>query len=445
MRREAAMNRRHTTSVRILLFLLATLAISTLACSSPGEPNHETNASQDPINVIFAIHVEPFLPEFGYDYGARRQELRWLRDKALEYGAKLSLASNGEFMEWIEDFGDEDLVESYLDAGFDWGTHIHPLWRRGRHDWVLMPPDTPPDTVHLIWQTNVDAVEHIIGSENNYGVAPYQTHQPLMVDLMREFNFHIETALTEPAGILAYENLGHYPFNPFRPTALPGKYLKEDLNQTQYVLIPHYPQIEPNPGPSGPRSLGTNQKYFLMEYIEWLHHQRQGLPKKVWVFGIATHDCYNAPNRAYIDTMLMWLNANFIGKRTPTGWVIAEYASATEVASEFFEWEESHPGESSFSWDVGEPYPYTYPEMPQLLKQAEYDTEVSIADGIACYRFRRTNDSPIYVLWSWSGTQVIDFSYEISGEVKVYDGKGSSATADASALAVTEEPVFVES
>ena len=385
-------------SACLRMFVFTSAAILLLGCSTPGEPEETTEPTQGPINVIFAIHVEPFLPEFGYDYGDRRRELCWLRDTALVYGAKLTLASNGEFMEFIEDFGDEDLVQSYLDAGFDWGTHIHPLWRRGRHDWVLQPPDTPPDTVRLIWQSNVDAVERVIGRENNYGVAPYQTHQPLMLQLMEEFDFKIETALTEPAGIMAYENLGHYPFNPFRPSPLPGKYLKEDLSQTQYVLIPHYPQLEPNPGPSGPRSLGANQKYFLMEYIEWLHWQRERLPNKVWVFGIATHDCYNAPNRTYIDTMLMWLNENFVGKTTPTGWTIARYATATEVADEFFEWERNHPGESSFSWEPGDPYPYTYPDMPKLLQDAEYDAIVEIDDAIACYRFRRPGSSPILSL-----------------------------------------------
>ena len=246
-----------------------------------------------------------------------------------------------------------------------------------------------------------------------------------MVALMREFNFNIMTMLTEPAGVMAYENLGHYPFNPFRPAAEVGKYLKEDLNQTQYVLIPHYPQLEPNPGPSGPRSLGTNQKYFIMEYIEWLHWQRNGLTKKVWVFGIATHDCYNRPNRDYIDTMLNWLDENFIGKMTPEGHVIAEYTSATEVAEKFFEWEKEHPGVSSFSWEEGDPYPYTYPDMPVLLKDAEYEGLVELGSTLSCYKFKREGSSPIYALWSWEDDQVIDFSSEISGQVRVYDGKGN--------------------
>jgi len=399
---------------------------------------------QAPINVIFAIHIEPFLPEFGYDYGERRTELYWLRDLALNHSAKLTAASNGEFMEWVQDFGDEDLIQSYLDAGFNWGTHIHPLWRNGSHDWVLVPPDAPEETVRLIWETNIQAVDNVIGRENNYGLAPYQTHQPLMVQLFEEFDFHIMTMLTEPAGVMAYENLGHYPWNPFRPSANPGKYLKEDLNQRQYVMIPHYPQLEPNPGPTGPRSLGTNKKYFLMEYLEWLHHQRLGLPARVWVFGIATHDCYNAPNRGYIAAMLDWLDENFVGKTTPDGHVIAEYTTATEVAEEFLQWEAEHPGQSSFSWEPGEPYPYTYHEMPSLLSNAEYNVSIDLGESLSCHKLIRNDTTPIYVVWSWSGTQIVDFSPLIEGQLLVHNGRGSHYLSDSKSLVVTEEPLFVE-
>jgi len=419
---------------------VALVALSLLSCSGAGQ----AEPAQGPIRVIFAVHVEPFLPEFGLDYEARREEMYWLRDLALAHGAKLTVSSNGEFMEFVEDFGDQGLVWSYIDAGFDWGTHIHPLWRRGRHDWVLELPGAPENTVRRIWRDNVDAVNSVVGSGNNYGVAPYQCAQPLLARMMGEYGFAIQTALTEPAGVMAYENLGHYPWNPFRPSAGVGEYLKEDLDQTRYVLIPHYPQLEPNPGPSGPRSLGTNQKYFIMEYIEWLHWQRSGLPARVWVFGIATHDCYNNPNRDDIEAMLDWLDANFIGRTTPDGQVIAEYATATEVAEEFYRWEAEHPGESSFSWEEGQPYPYTYPDMPGILSGAEYDTAIALGETLACYRFTREDASPVYVLWSWEGEQVVDFSSQIPGRVRVYDGRGGEYISGAGALEVTQEPIFVE-
>jgi len=413
-------------------------------CCNPEEPEKQRKTVHDPINVIFAVHIEPFLPEFGFDYGSRRDELYWLKDLALSHGAKLTVASNGEFMEFIEDFSDQSLVQSYLNAGFNWGTHIHPLWRRGRHDWVLELPDVEEDTVRMIWNDNINAVNSVIGSENNYGVAPYQCAQPLLVKMMIESGFTIQTGLTEPAGIMAYENLGHYPWNPFRPSSKIGSFLKEDLDQKQYILIPHYPQLEPNSGPSGPRSLGTNKKYFMMEFIEWLHHQREDLPEKIWVFGIATHDCYNNPNRDDIAAMLDWLDDNFIGKAIPTGEVIARYATATEVAEKFVKWEDEHRGESSFSWEEGEQYPYTYSEMASILKDAEYDIGIDIGESLECHRFKSTNDSKIYLLWSWSGSQTIDFTPWITGEVLVRDGKGGEYVSNAGSLKVNEEPIFIE-
>ncbi|MDL1965499.1 MAG: hypothetical protein LWW90_02345, partial [Candidatus Desulfofervidus auxilii] len=59
-------------------------------------------------------------------------------------------------------------------------------------------------------------------------------------------------------------------------------------------------------------------------------------------------------------------------------------------------------------------------------------------------RFTRENALPIYVLWSWTGEQVVDFSSQIPGQLQVYDGKGNKYISTSGALKVTEEPIFVE-
>jgi len=142
--------------------------------------------------------------------------------------------------------------------------------------------------------------------------------------------------------------------------------------------------------------------------------------------------------------MLDWLDANFVGKTTPQGDVIARYATATEVAELFYRWEAEHPGMSSFSWEQGQPYPYTYADMPILLRDAEYDRALDLGAALAAHRFTRQSGGPIYVLWSWDGEQVVDFSAQIAGQLQVHDGKGNHTTADARALIVTEEPILVE-
>ncbi len=431
--------------MRSLAFALVLASgIFLLAGCHGGPTSPDSEPSQPPINILVAVHIEPFLDEFDATYGERREELYWLRDTALTHGAKLTVASNGEFMEFVEDLGDEPLIGSYLDAGFNWGTHIHPLSRKARHLWIVHSPDAPDSTVRRIWSDNIAAVEAVIRHENDYGVAPYQCRQPLMVELIAEHGFSIMTMLTEPAGELAYEEIGHYPWNPFRPCGQPGNYLKEDLSQHVYVMFPHLPQLGGDPGPSGPRTLGTNQKYFLMCYLEWLHHLRAGLPEKVWVFGIATHDCYNKKHHEEILEMLDWLEQSFVGHTTPDGHTIARYASATEVAEEFFDWEARHPDESSFSWQKGEPYPYTYSAVPELLRDAEYDQEIQLGETLACYSFTRERDGTIYLVWSWSGQQTVDLSSLMPGEVIIYDGLGDQTAGESSSVHVTEEPVFVE-
>ena len=54
---------------------------------------------EPPINIIFDVHIEPMnIPP---NYIKRRIEVNWLRDTAINFGAKLSLQTNGEYMEYF--------------------------------------------------------------------------------------------------------------------------------------------------------------------------------------------------------------------------------------------------------------------------------------------------------------------------------------------------------
>ena len=65
------------------------------------------------------------------------------------------------------------------------------------------------------------------------------------------------------------------------------------------------------------------------------------------------------------------------------------------------------------------------------------------AQGIKCHKLIRDQE-PIYVLWQDQGTQTIDFSQELSGQIKVSDGQGASEVINSSSLEIGLEPVFVE-
>jgi hypothetical protein len=48
------------------------------------------------------------------------------------------------------------------------------------------------------------------------------------------------------------------------------------------------------------------------------------------------------------------------------------------------------------------------------------------------------------MLWSDVGERAVDFSRELSGQVRGTDARGQESVQDAAALQLTEEPLFVE-
>ena len=90
----------------------------------------------------------------------------------------------------------------------------------------------------------------------------------------------------------------------------------------------------------------------------------------------------------------------------------------------------------------GDPYPYTYPKIPQMLEAAAYEAHVDLGPGVSCFRFSR-DGRPIYLIWSDRGEQTANL-HELSGQVRVTDSAGQQSIVDAAALAPTEEPLIVE-
>jgi hypothetical protein len=186
------------------------------------------------------------------------------------------------------------------------------------------------------------------------------------------------------------------------------------------------------------------QRRFLMLYAEWLGRERTGAEDRVWTFGFVFHPEDGDGFNGALAELLTWLDANFVGKTSPQGNVIARYATAGDIAQEFYTWEAQHPGASSFSYVVDDPYPYTYEIVPRMLEGAAYEAEVDLGEGATAFRLSK-DGQPIYLLWSDAGEQTIDLSAELSGQVHVTDATGGESAQDASALHLTEEPSFVES
>ncbi len=435
---------------------------------------HQSNIQPShPINIIFNVHIEPMGENHGEvdlpKYYKRRAEVLWLLDIADKYGAKLSLQSNGEYMEYCIEQGHEKDIGEYLLKGHHVGTHAHPYYRQGPHDWVRISQNSwnDYDTCKRIWKDNktfVDSVIKLAGFNpeqiNKSMTAQAPLDFALFDSLMEEFDFYIEGGGRDELMFLYF---GHDVWNPWRP----GKdgALSEDLSNTQFLCIPHTSQIGEAKihGGGGVQKWIDNRvpalkKRFLMVYLEWLYHERNNLPPKVWVWGWNTHSYCNALHHDEIEDILSWLNENFIGKKSPKGNIIARYATFTDVRDEFLEWEKENPGVSSFHYKEGDPYPYHYEAMALKLWNKEqgqesfYDTKITKweKEGINCYKltYRPHPDSsvrPLYLIWKDSGETYIDFSSELSGDLILTDPvTGDTSITQSNNLHIAEDPIMVE-
>ncbi|MFQ6059023.1 MAG: hypothetical protein ACE5MB_09130, partial [Anaerolineae bacterium] len=413
---------------------------------TPGGVNHY----EPSINVVFDVHIEP-LPQVPLSqrhdmYLARRDQVLWLREMAAIYGVRLSLQSNGEYIEFCledghcgEDPPSGDFVD-YLNDGHDVGTHWHKSFHASPHNWPEVP-NLDPETAERIVTDNKAMVDRVIGPENNRAGNGQVGYPGLYADQ----GFTIAPGTGEQG---AYY-IGHLVWNPWRPGVGPG--LPEDLSNTQYVAVPHLPQIGKAEyhGPPEWRwfadlRLDNLKRRFLMAFLEWREHERLGQDDKVWVWGVATHPQVTGQVRDQITAFFAWLNENFIGQATPRGTTIARYATVRDVYEEFLAWEGANPGVSSFHWEPGDPYPYSLPGMVEALQDAEYEEAITTwqAVGVAAHRLSRAG-TPVYVLYSDQGKQIVDFSSQEPGLLRVTDGQGATELVDSTALTVTEAPIFV--
>jgi hypothetical protein len=421
-----------------------------------GAPDYEP-----PIRVFMVLHIDPKMNEEKTEvvvtpeiYQTTRDQLTYLKEESESHGMRFTALYNGWYVQEALERGDTDQFRQLIDAGHEIGTHAHRLtYDADRDVWVSHVEElskVPPITYdhELARETWNDAYRYVdamlteIGAQGeNETVCAVAFQLSDQQQLMDEFGFSIAAGQQGESSIGYF---GHIIWNPWRPTSSddPGLALTEDLN-TRFMAVPHLAQIGIRGGVHDmDLSLEQLQRRFLMLYTEWLGRERTGADDKVWSFGFVYHpedgDIFNDTFEAFLD----WLDEGFIGGGSPHGNVIAEYATVGEIADAFYAWEAANPGVSSFSYARDDPYPYTYPALATMLDDAAYEGEVDAGPETAGYRFTKEGQQ-IYMLWSLSGTQTIDLSGELSGPVLATSAYGDVATADASSLTVTEDPLFV--
>jgi hypothetical protein len=424
---------------------------------STGVPDYEP-----PINVFLVLHSDPDMAgeQFTFratpvDYQRTRDGIDWLMEEAARHNLRFTALYNGWYpMEALET-GDLSQFQSLLDAGHEIGTHAHrmsydpaqDLWTAHVEELSFYGrPNYDPFLARQCWTDAAGQVEAVLQAIGAAG-----QNQTMCT---RTFTFLDEGTLMEGYGFtiaagnraeLSINYFGHMVWNPWRPAANdePGHDLEEDLTRS-FLSLDHLAQIGSHEA-SHPVDLTVPhlQRRFLMLYVEWLARVRLGAEDKVWDFGFVYHPNYTDRYLADLSEFLYWLDENFVGKTTSQGYSIARYATVGEIAREFTAWEAAHPGTSSFSYVRGDPYPYTYAIVTTKLEDAAYEAPVDLGQGVSCYRFSKEGQA-IYMLWSDAGEQTVNLSGQLPGQVRVTDAAGRESLQDASALALTGDPLFVE-
>jgi len=421
-----------------------------------GTPDYEP-----PINVFFVLHIDPtgmqannsfkVTPEH---YQQSHDNILWLMEEAKKHDLNFTALFNGWYPQWALSVGDTSHFQDLLGAGHEVGSHAHRMiYDPGQDLWVgkvneLNRYGRPNYDTELTRQTWNDADKYVDEVLSTIG-APSANQTMCAVafkasdegQLMSEFGF---TSAAGNRSEKAPNYFGHIVWNPWRASSSdePGYELAEDLTAS-YISLDHLAQIDRAQSHSMDVTVPQLQRRFLMLYVEWLVRERTGAEDKVWTFGFVHHPNYGNQHNDAIVEFLTWLDEHFIGKTSPHGNIIARYATVSDIAQEYLDWEEAHPGTSSFNYERDDPYPYTFALMPEMLEGAPYEETVDLDEGVTCFRFSK-DGKPIYLIWSDSGERVVDFSAQLSGQVLVTNADGEQSKQESGSLSLSEEPLFIE-
>lgn len=446
-----------------MLLLTSVLLIAGLAVG----PAQALDPPRRPIYFTINIHGHNFSdtipPENSEEtYIRHRNEVVWLLQNANSHGAKLSFQMAGEYAEWADHLVDFAHISDYLNSGHSIGAHFHNEIRTGTRTWQKQI-STPPPVIDQLWQDNLVWVERAVRA-----VSPtFECHRidpanPLWFEPARSTLLAIHDGWIEAApedhitGFEGFTKFAHHVWNPYRRRS--GELLEEDLGNRQFVDLPFYPQIggELEGGGTMGRHAGFIatvdhlKRHILMTYVEWLAHGRSGKTDRIWTVGWVTHPDQGTRHRTEIEEMMDWMDGLLLDTETRHGSPIFKYATDMEVYQNYLEWETEHPGESHFSYEVGEPYPYSFPAMGQILEPYAYKQEIDMGTGPVQVHelvWGATADiagaTSLYWAWTTDGTQTIDLSGYLNGMAEVRDGYGGLLVTTPDDIRVGHSPAFV--
>jgi len=451
-----------------------------LDAGGPSEVTLPTIPFEEPIRVVFKIHIEPQADVTRYR--TRRDDVEAVRAIAESYGARLTLHGNGEFWQYAAEEGDAPMVRAWIANGHDVGAHMHSVHEEpdGSHQWINATPAQQADDafVRALYGDHERYLRELVPELVIDQATPYNSLDPGFVDMMADFGHPITGGGRHE---IAEGWFGHPPFFPWR---LGARYLEEEL-ASPVLIVHHQAQLgeAEDHGPPGGRVFQDHrvehmQVSFLQIYLNRLYAERSGqLDDRIWLWGFLTHDNQSdAARQTEIDTLLAWLTDTFgHGRVSMRGNKILELVDFRDVHAAYQAWEATHPGVSSNHVETPTPihpadmtriseaesrrvYPYAMWGLAQLLR-ADADHvvdfvafraplgDVEVAELAAGSRADPAQRHPRWLLWREpDGTATVDVRTLVGADDVIrYDAvTGVAERVPASAIVVGDMPVVIE-
>ena len=303
---------------------LAALCLSALPLSAA------QTGSQLPIHLVYVNHVEvesvieytpPLVDGVVYtatpaQYAYTAGQIDWEIARAESVGARISFHMSGAFAERAVAGGHASLWTQRLADGHIVGVHFH-HFLRGPNPFEWKVETTPTQAeIYQAWQDNHHLPAGLVGAAELWsGEAHYFCPS-------------------------CWQTLGYRLSSTEQSALLPaGEHIVWLVERSPLgnVVYPHYPQIgkaglHPGTGITFDLRLGQIKKEFLVLYMEWLERERLDLAPQVWAWGWMNHGGKNTTTyAAEIQEMLTWMDAEFAGKTSARGNLIATFVGDHEL------------------------------------------------------------------------------------------------------------------
>ena len=434
-----------------------------------GDSPPETMADEPAILLTIDLHVDPIqqVPDEARRkiFRERRDNAVWLLETLKGTGARITFLGVGEFFEYCREEEEREacfeLLQALYESGGSIGTHTHYGIQLGTHDWPQLKGEVTEQEAAQSWEDAVTMIDGAITEAlgltdpaairdvNNIHGSHLPTDDAAYDALMRQYGFAVLESGPEED---FYGLFGHHIWNVYRPS--PDNWMTENPN-TPYVLVPSGPVVgltQVHKGIEQDMGLPHVQTMFLQLLANWRHRVQTGATDQIWTFGVAmhTHDISEGSEvRAAISALVEWMNANFVGKTTLDGRVMARWEGRMAVSDVFESWESAHPEASAFAYPStvreNSLYPYLLPIQTEL-EDAQWVATLDTPSPVTAYQFER-NGVPIVLVWTDNAASAtVDLSsvFPALSELTVIDGvDGSSATQPVTAIPVTGSSIVV--